>query len=155
MSTSTDPKVSAEELERFQKALKDDEFKKLFMNYVSELEDPVNRELYEREISAMEREKGVDATWIHPTPVYVIKSLLEDKEKMFINVCSSPEVEEASVKRDPERGQHWTIPHILLTLTHRMDTDKNGVACRVQDVVFNPKTLTKMRETEAYVNIHY
>jgi dynein assembly factor 2 len=147
MADKEKPDISKEELEQFTKALKDEKFKKLFKDYVEELRDPANRELYEREISAMEREKGVDTTWIHPTPVYVVKSVLSDepKEKIFINVCSSPDVEQASVKKN--KGQHWTIPHILLTSTYRMDTDKSGNACRVQDVVFHPATLTKMGET--------
>ena len=101
----------------------------------------------------MEREKGVDTQWIHPTPHHVVKSRLaglEVVEKVFINVCSSPEIEEASSSMHPTKGQHWSIPHILLSANQgRTDTDKNGNSCKVYDVVFHPTTLIKMRKSDA------
>lgn len=143
--------ISQDELERLQTAVKDEQFKKLFLDYVNELQDPQNRETYEREISAMEREKGINTRWIHPTPVFVVKThVLESaSRKMFINVCSCPDIEEASA-RSEGKGQHWSLPHILSAAGHRMDKDKSGKECLVQDIVFHPNTIQKLRKTPVY-----
>ena len=50
---------SREESTKFQKAFEDPEFRKLFSEYVDELQDPRNREENEAYISQLENEKKV------------------------------------------------------------------------------------------------
>lgn len=50
---------SEDESTKFQKAFEDPEFRKLFSNYIDELQDPKNREENEAYISQLEGEKKV------------------------------------------------------------------------------------------------
>ncbi len=61
-SQSTNPEkiqFSNEESTKFQKAFEDPEFRKLFADYIDELQDPKNREENEAYISQLENEKKV------------------------------------------------------------------------------------------------
>ncbi|KAI8838793.1 pre-RNA processing PIH1/Nop17-domain-containing protein [Chytriomyces cf. hyalinus JEL632] len=157
MASATDfgDKLTAtpEEIERISKAMKNKEFRDLFHEYIQEISDPKNKELYEREIEALEADRGNNIRWVKPTPGRVLKtrfkskpvktSELRDIEKVFINMCTSSEIEEASIARpdetkNGERGQQWSIPYSLDA--GRVDTDKSGSKCFVYDCVFNPKT---------------
>ncbi|KAJ3250778.1 Protein kintoun [Chytriomyces hyalinus] len=157
MASATDfgDKLTAtpEEIERISKAMKNKEFRDLFHEYIQEISDPKNKELYEREIEALEADRGNNIRWVKPTPGRVLKtrfkskpaknSELRDIEKVFINMCTSSEIEEASIARpdetkNGERGQQWSIPYSLDA--GRVDVDKSGGKCFVYDCVFNPKT---------------
>ncbi|TPX70769.1 hypothetical protein CcCBS67573_g06420 [Chytriomyces confervae] len=170
MASATDfgDKLTAtpEEIERISKAMKNKEFRDLFHEYIQEISDPKNKEvgtsphwntirflLYEREIEALEADRGNNIRWVKPTPGRVLKtrfkskpaknSELRDIEKVFINMCTSSEIEEASIARpdetkNGERGQQWSIPYSLDA--GRVDVDKSGSKCFVYDCVFNPKT---------------
>lgn len=69
-----DFKLTEDELKRLSEAMKKEEFRKLLVDYAQEISDPANRELYEREIRALEAERGMDVTFIHPEPGYCIKT---------------------------------------------------------------------------------
>ncbi len=61
-SQKTNPdkiQFSVDESTKFQKAFEDPEFRKLFSEYVDELQDPKNREENEAYISQLENEKKV------------------------------------------------------------------------------------------------
>ena len=45
-----DLNMTRDELNRFTEAMKKEEFRKLLVEYAEELADPVNREIYEKEI---------------------------------------------------------------------------------------------------------
>ncbi|XP_019471692.1 protein kintoun [Meleagris gallopavo] len=66
--------LSSEEAERLQRAFRDERFRALFAEYAAELADPEQRRLYEEEVTALERERGVEVRFIHPTPGYVLRT---------------------------------------------------------------------------------
>ncbi|KAI9344892.1 pre-RNA processing PIH1/Nop17-domain-containing protein [Obelidium mucronatum] len=152
--------VTREEVEKITKAMKDEKFRELFKEYVDEISDPKNKALYEQEIAALEADRGNNIRWIKPTPGRVIKTFFTAKppkqsglngeeeipanvKKVFINICSCPEIDEAKPdEKNPrpkdQRGQGWSIPYSLTA--GRFDVDKAGAKCYVYDCVFNPKT---------------
>lgn len=56
--------LTSEEMQRFTKAFRNDEFKKLFSDYCEEISDPANRKLYEKELTQLEAERGIDVTFV-------------------------------------------------------------------------------------------
>lgn len=138
-----DLELTSDEMQRFTKAFRNDEFKKLFADYCEEISDPANRKLYEKELIQLEAERGIDATFINPEPGYVIKTSVNGKEKVFINVSQCDRVGKPSSKRDVDssgnRGLVWSIPHTQSP--PRKDVDNKGTLCSVYDVVFHPDTL--------------
>ena len=62
-------------------AFENPQFKELFLDYVKEIENPDNKAKYEEEIRQMERERGIEAKFIHPDP----KECLHTKENMTKN----------------------------------------------------------------------
>ena len=52
--------ITKDEMHRIHTALKDEEFRKLFVSYAEEISNPENRKLYEDEISQMESQRGLN-----------------------------------------------------------------------------------------------
>ena len=83
----------------------------------------------------MEADRGNNIRWVKPTAGYVLKTEYEkppnpdgvpdDVSKVFINVCSSVEIAEASAQnrtvRDGKSGESWSIPYSLVA--GRIDVD--------------------------------
>ncbi|XP_002741766.1 protein kintoun-like [Saccoglossus kowalevskii] len=142
-----DLNLSQEEIGSFSKAFKDEEFRKLFREYAEEISDPVNRQKYEEELAQMERDRGMDVQFIHPTPGYVMKTSIDGEKKAFINICTSdlvgkPSSSPGTDKSKPggmKSGVQWSIPYSLAP--PREDLDKTGNRCMVYDCVFHPDTL--------------
>lgn len=135
--------ITNEELQRFSKAFKNEEFKKLFADYCKEISDPANKRLYESELTQLEAERGIDLTFINPEPGYVIKTSLNGKEKVFINVAKCDKVGRptSTCGRDASghKGLQWSLPYTQSPL--RKDIDNKGTVCAVYDVVFHPDAL--------------
>ncbi|CAD6234689.1 GSCOCG00002055001-RA-CDS [Cotesia congregata] len=136
--------VTREEFDKLNECLKKDEFRKLFIEYAEEVSNPENRKLYQEEIKKLERERGVDVTFVNPEPGYVIKTSLNGDKKCFINIskndCVGKPTSQPSYNADSgHRGLEWSIPHTLAP--PRDDLDKKNSRCTVFDVVFNPDTL--------------
>ncbi|OXU22598.1 hypothetical protein TSAR_009727 [Trichomalopsis sarcophagae] len=139
--------VTREELDSLTECMKKDEFRKLLLEYAEEVSDPENRARYESEIRQLERERGVDVTFVNPEPGYVIKTSLDGRLKCFLNVGQSEHVgkpsstkcRDDSTSNGPAAGLSWSIPYILAP--PRDDLDKSRQRCRVFDVVFHPDTL--------------
>ncbi|KAH8291075.1 hypothetical protein KR054_008244 [Drosophila jambulina] len=136
--------VTKEEFDRFRQALGQEEFRKLFFEYVEEIQDPANRKIYEEEITQLEKERGVEVRFIHPQPGFVIKTALDGELKCFINIAGSPEIERPKneVAMDPSngsRGLSWSIP--MAQTASRDDCDAKNNRCKVFDVVFHPDAL--------------
>ncbi|KAH8275208.1 hypothetical protein KR026_002254 [Drosophila bipectinata] len=136
--------ISKEEFGRIKEALGQEEFRKLFFEYVEEIQDPANRKIYEEEITQLEKERGVEVRFIHPQPGFVVKTSLDGELKCFINIASSPEVEAPhnEVAINPEngnRGLSWYIP--MAQTASRDDADAKNNHCKVFDVVFHPDAL--------------
>ena len=130
--------VTREELDNITDCMKKEEFRKLLMDYADEINDPENRRLYESEIKQLERERGIDVTFVKPEADYVIKTSLNGSVKCFINIGHNECVDKPS-SRPAEKGLQWSIPHLLVP--PRDDLDNKRLRCRVFDVVFHPDTL--------------
>lgn len=145
--------VTREELDTLTECMKKEEFRKLLLEYAEEVNDPENRSRYESEIRQLERERGVDVTFVNPRPGYVIKTSLDGRLKCFLNVGQSEHVGKPSSTKStddsssssggssngPTAGLSWSIPYVLAP--PRDDLDKSRQRCRVFDVVFHPDTL--------------
>ncbi|XP_057326040.1 protein kintoun [Microplitis mediator] len=136
--------VTREEFDKLSECLKKEDFRKLFIEYAEEVSKPENRKLYQEEIIKLERERGVDVTFVNPEPGYVIKTSLNGDKKCFINIskneCVGKPTSQPSYDVDNgHRGLQWSIPHTLAP--PRDDLDKKKSRCTVFDVVFNPDTL--------------
>ncbi|KAM4014323.1 protein kintoun-like [Anomaloglossus baeobatrachus] len=135
--------VTPEEMERFTAAFQDRRFLELFTQYVEELQDPENQRRYEQEIREMERQRGLDVQFIQPQPCYVLRTIVNGRNKAFVNVCSSPEIQKPhrapATSKDGRTGHEWTLPCTLTPARQELDSDN----CRVliYDVVFHPDTL--------------
>lgn len=109
---------SEDETSRFKKAFDDPEFRKLFTEYVDELQNPENRAETEAYISQLEGEQKVPEgkELIRPSPAFVAKvhKLLKDenKEKVFINIVSSDKIMRPS-KEVAKDGVNWSLPYSL------------------------------------------
>ncbi|KOC66423.1 Protein kintoun [Habropoda laboriosa] len=137
-----DLEVTKEELKNLTECLKKEEFRKLLIEYAEEVTDPENRKIYEKEITQLEKERGVDVTFVNPEPGYVIKTSVNGDRKCFLNISKSDIVTRPSSQPSFEqghRGLQWSIPYTLIP--PRDDLDKKNVRCTVFDVVFHPDTL--------------
>ena len=153
-----DLNMTRDELNRFTEAMKKDEFRKLLVEYAEELADPVNRELYEKEIAQLEEERGMNVTFIHPEKGFCLKTTQNGDKKCFINICKNVNIEKprSTQKRGtgedgkPTQGLFWEIPHTCSPA--RDDFDKsNKIKCVVYDVVFHPDSY-RMGETNQRFN---
>lgn len=146
--------ITKAELKEFEEALKKEEFRKLLSDYVEEVTDPQNREIYEKEMIQLEKERGVDITFMHPKPGYVIKTSVDGEQKAFINICSNEKIDKPiAVKRvqDGMSGNDWSIPYLLSP--PKVDLDKRKQRCVVFDVLFHPLTLQLAKTNNSFRNL--
>jgi dynein assembly factor 2 len=148
--------ITKDEIDRFSEAMKKEEFRKLLVEYAEEISDPKNREQYEKEITALEEERGQNVVFIHPETGFCMKTTQNGSTKCFINICKNSNVEKPTSKRETRspsqstngkstQGLVWYIPHTCSP--PREDYDKSGEKpCIVYDVVFNPDSY-RMAET--------
>lgn len=144
--------MTRDEIERLSEALKKEEFRKLLVEYAEEISDPANRQLYEREISKLEEERGMNVTFIHPEPGYCVKTSQNGAKKCFVNICKNEHIEKPVCKRDGAGvgGAYWQIPHSCSPARDDLDTSDKS-SCVVYDVVFNPDAY-RMGETNQRFN---
>ncbi|NXM69188.1 KTU protein, partial [Serilophus lunatus] len=110
----------------------------LFAEYAAELNDPEQRRLYEEEVAALERERGVEVRFVHPSPGFVLRTSQEGSRRCYINVCSNALLAEprASAERG---GQRWSLPYSLTP--GREELLRAGRRRLLYDVVFHPAAL--------------
>ena len=147
--------VTRDEVNKIGQVLKHKEFRQLFVDYCEEISNPENRKLYEKEITQLENERGVDVTFINPEPGYVIKTSSDGTIKTFINIAINEKIEKPShaltTGENGQKGLSWSLPHILAP-PHR-DLDKKGELCHVYDVVFHPDALHLASRNAAFKKI--
>ncbi|XP_032547931.1 protein kintoun isoform X1 [Chiroxiphia lanceolata] len=130
--------LSAEEAERLRRAFRDEKFRALFAEYAAELTDPEQRRLYEEEVAALERERGVEVRFVHPSPGFVLRTSQEGSRRCYINVCSNAML--AEPRAHAERGgQRWALPYSLAP--GREELRRAGRRRLLYDVVFHPAAL--------------
>ena len=76
------------EVEAFEHALRQPEFRAMLADYAKEVSDPDNQKIFRKEMSEMEAERGFMATFLQPQPGYVIKTRVlscqnEDEDNAF------------------------------------------------------------------------
>ncbi|KAL6041609.1 hypothetical protein STEG23_034740 [Scotinomys teguina] len=152
-SALEDLDLSGEEVQRLTSAFQDPEFRRMFSEYASEISDPENRRRYEEEITALERERGVEVRFVHPEPGHVLRTSLDGEHRCFVNVCSNPLVGSPSSRPSPGRsgtagGSHWSLPYSLAP--GRKYAGRSGSSYTVYDVVFHPDALALARSHERF-----
>ncbi|XP_055660262.1 protein kintoun [Falco peregrinus] len=130
--------LSAEETERLQRAFRDKQFQALFAEYAAELADPEQRRLYEEEVAALERERGMEVRFVHPEAGYVLRTSQAGSRRCYLNVCSNPHVGAPQARAEPG-GHRWALPYSLAP--GREELDRGGRRRLVYDVVFHPAAL--------------
>ncbi|XP_023581912.1 protein kintoun isoform X1 [Trichechus manatus latirostris] len=143
--------LSGDEVQRLTSAFQDPEFRRLLSEYAEELTDPENRRRYEAEITALERERGVEVRFVHPEPGHVLRTSLDGARRCFVNVCSNvlvgaPSSRPGSGGAAP--GHHWSLPHSLAP--GREYAVRQGTRYTVYDVVFHPDALALARRHERF-----
>lgn len=135
--------LTRDEVDKIGKAFKNEEFRRMFAEYVEEIQSPESKKIYEEEIVQLEKERGMDVQFLHPTPCYVIKTSVNGNQKAFINICVNELVQRPAstpaINAGGSRGLNWTLPHSLAP-PHE-DLDNKGVRCQVYDVMFHPDTM--------------
>lgn len=152
-SALEDLDLSGEEVQRLTSAFQDPEFRRMFSDYAAEITDPENRRLYEEEITALERERGVEVRFVHPEPGHVLRTSLDGEHRCFVNVCSNSLVSAPSSRPGPGRGgtaagSHWSLPYSLAP--GRQYAGRNGNRYTVYDVVFHPEALALAKSHERF-----
>ncbi|XP_074005860.1 protein kintoun [Numenius arquata] len=130
--------LSAEEAERLQRAFRDEQFRALFAEYAAELADPEQRKLYEEEVAALERERGMEVRFVHPEAGYVLRTSQAGSRRCYLNVCSNPQVGAPQARPEPG-GHRWALPYSLAP--GREELGRGGRRRLVYDVVFHPAAL--------------
>lgn len=146
--------LTRDEVDKIGSALKKEEFRKMLLDYVQEIQDPENKKLYEKEIVQLEKERGNDVTFLHPEAGYVIKTSIDGTKKVFINICTNELVAKPSSipsKKDGSRGLQWSLPHSLSPPSEDFDNKKER--CQVFDVVYHPDTLHLANKNQAFRNM--
>ncbi|KAM6273513.1 protein kintoun [Porphyrio hochstetteri] len=133
-----DLELSSEEAERLRRAFRDERFRELFAEYAAELADPEQRRLYEEEVAALERERGVEVRFVHPAPGYVLRTSQDGSRRCYLNVCSNPHVGEPRARAEPG-GHRWALPYSLAP--GREELGRGGRRRLIYDVVFHPAAL--------------
>ncbi|KAM7375903.1 hypothetical protein PAMP_005665 [Pampus punctatissimus] len=135
--------MTADEINRFTEAFKDEKFREMLRDYAEELSDPVNKKKYEEEIKLLEQERGNSIEFIHPEPFRALRTSVNGNKKCYINICANDKVGKPECKpgvsEDGRRGQSWSLPHSLHP--GRQDTDPKGNKIMIYDVIFHPDTL--------------
>lgn len=138
--------LSGEEVQRLTSAFQDPEFRRLFAEYAEELTDPENRRRYEEEVTALERERGVEVRFVHPQPGYVLRTSLDGARRCFVNVCGNALVGAPSSRPGPGGaacGRQWSLPYSLAPGREYAGGSRGRYT--VYDVVFHPDALALAR----------
>ncbi|XP_063998903.1 protein kintoun isoform X2 [Pogoniulus pusillus] len=130
--------LSSEEAERLQRAFRDEKFRALFAEYAAELADPEQRRLYEEEVAALERERGMEVRFVHPAAGYVLRTSQAGSRRCYLNVCSNPHVGTPQARPEPG-GHRWALPYSLAP--GREELGRGGQRRLIYDVVFHPAAL--------------
>ena len=146
---------SPTESENFKKAFDDPEFRKMFSEYVDELQNPANRAENEAYITQLEGEKKVPEgkELIRPKASFVAKTHKLDKdgkktdEKVFINIVTS-DIIAVPRKEKTKDGESWSLPYSLGPPHMEHDKNNSNVACF--DCCFHPDVIKQMEANRRF-----
>ncbi|XP_055379981.1 protein kintoun [Condylostylus longicornis] len=136
--------ITPQEFDSIRDAFKREDFCKMFSDYCKEMSDPSTRMKYQEEMKQLEAERGVDITFLNPTPHFVIKTSSNGKIKCFINIASNDQIDKPSneVRLNEETGKKeifWRLPYAQAEPRPDFDNKKNR--CVVHDVIFHPDAI--------------
>ncbi|GAA6213518.1 protein kintoun [Lates japonicus] len=155
MEKLKDLNMTVDEIDRLTKAFRDEKFREMLRDYTQEISDPENMKRYEEEIKILEKERGNSVEFIHPKPFRALRTSVDGKQKCFINICASDNVEKpeykSGVSEDGRRGQCWSLPHGLHP--GRQDTDPKGNKIMIYDVIFHPDTLHIASRNKSFMDM--
>ncbi|XP_054827644.1 protein kintoun [Eublepharis macularius] len=135
-----DLELTGEEVERLRQAFRDERFRSLLAEYAAELADPAQRATYEAEVVALERQRGVEARFLHPTPAWVLRTSQAGTRRCYLNVCSNALVGRPEARREPG-GSRWALPHCLSPGREELGRRPGAPRRLLYDVLFHPDTL--------------
>ena len=146
---------SETESQNFKKAFDDPEFRKMFSEYVDELQNPANRAENEAYITQLEGEKKVPEgkELIRPKASFVAKTFKLDKdgkktdEKIFINIVTSDIIAIPSKEKSKD-GETWSLPYTLGPPHMEHDKNNSNVACF--DCCFHPDVMKQMEANRRF-----
>ena len=148
-----------EESKKFSKAFDDPEFRKMFGEYMDELQDPKHRAETEAYIAQLEGEQRVPEgkELIRPTQGFVAKTFKEDKnakdgkgEKLWMNIVVSDKVAKPTSVVTKE-GESWSVPYSLGP--PHMEKDNTDTNVATFDCCFHPEALRIAQERRAFQNL--
>ncbi|XP_068195327.1 protein kintoun [Antennarius striatus] len=132
--------VTEDEIDQLARALKEKKFREMLCEYAQELSDPENNRRYEKEIDMMEQDRDQEPNFFYPQPFRCLKTSMNNKQKCFINICSSEAADKPYTTPMVEKSrQEWTLPHFLSP--GRSDRDPKGNKFMIYDITFHPETL--------------
>jgi hypothetical protein len=151
-----DIKITRQEMNNVLKALEKPEFQGLLEEYVDEISDPKNKAEQEAYLKQMEAQNDLPTgtKLVRPTGAFCIKTHIRRMirkqrkdvkyvdQKVFINLCSCPEVDKPTKKlaeNQTEKGYHWSLPYTLSK--GRAERDRKNNVCMVYDVIFHPECI--------------
>ena len=132
------------ERQRFTAAFEDREFRKMFAQYLEELQDPSARAENEAYIAQLEGEQKVPPgkQLVRPSPAFCVKSFktgaMGSRDKLFINIVQSEKVRPPRSEAAND-GTHWSVPYSLGP--PRMERDKKGSNATAFDCCFHPEAV--------------
>jgi hypothetical protein len=107
----------------------------------------------------VERENMVpkDLKLVHPEGAFCLKAADAKGGKVFVNFCSSPEVDdcfgEKAKDKSGKSGMQWKVPYIMPP-NCRYDVDaKTQERVTIFDVVFGPETIKRAAKEEPFQNL--
>lgn len=158
-------KLSKEEADKFEKAFEQKEFRDLMAEYVSEISNPKHRAEQEQYLRQLEEQNelpdGKDI--IRPQPGFVMKfkyskkssdSKSKDKEKLFINIVHSKQVDQpkytsaSMTDKHGKSGRNWSIPFTFGPM--RMENDNKKTLIPTFDCCFHPLALVYASKSVPY-----
>eukprot|EP00750_Incisomonas_marina_P015170 INCI18103.3.p1 GENE.INCI18103.3~~INCI18103.3.p1 ORF type:complete len:820 (+),score=182.98 INCI18103.3:409-2868(+) len=140
--------ITAEEADSLKKAFQKPEFRTLFQDYLQEISDPKNKKEYDDYLQSLEAKGQVpeNVNIVRPKAGFCVKVKTVGKEeprKVFVNVCSSDQVElpesHPVTQKDGRKGETWRLPHFVGP--QHVEQDKKGTACETYDVCYHPSAL--------------
>lgn len=127
----------------------------MLTEFAEEVSAPGKKEQFEKEVIALEAERGVQVVFVEPKPGFAIALQLKknkDSSYVYLNICSNETVGKPKCTRvdtGNKKGLNWELPHLIPQPRKEIvngvvlpgQNENNKEALLVYDVVFHPDAL--------------